>query len=118
MWHTICMEARKLRWAKTYEAGESELITLLEAQGIEAERWMAEEFEYFEPHVHEKNKRIWCAEGSITFLINGDKTIPLQAGDGLDMPANTIHEANAGFAGCICYESPPESQNPVVPINQ
>ena len=109
------MDVRKTRWAKTYEAGEGELIDLLQAKKIDADRWMAEEFEYFEPHVHPLDKRVWCAEGSITFLVNGQKQYPLQAGDALDVPANTMHEATAGFAGCICYEYPPEATNPMQP---
>ncbi len=97
------MEVKKIRWGKTYEAGETELIDFLASKNIKAERWVAEEFEVFEPHVHDKNKQLWCADGSITFMVD-EKTIALQAGDGLYMPANTMHEAKAGFAGATCYE--------------
>lgn len=109
------MEVRKYRWSKTYEAGEGELINLLEAKKIDAERWAADEFEVFEPHIHAKDKRVWCAEGSITFKFTADnKTFPLQAGDTLDVPANTFHEGAAGFAGCICYEFPRTDDNPML----
>jgi len=102
------MIPKKYRWAKTYEAGESELISLLEAKNIETDRWVAEEFETFEPHVYETDARIWCAEGSIAYTFTADgKTIPLQAGDALDIPANTFHDAIAGFAGAICYGPTP-----------
>lgn len=100
------MDVKKYRWAKTYEAGESELIALLEAQKIDAERWVGAEDEVFPPHVHPLDKKLWCAEGSIIFTANGQTRFPLQAGDALIIPANTMHEAVAGFAGCICYEFP------------
>ena len=105
---------RKYRWSKTYEAGEHELIQFLAAKNIEAERWEGDPEEVFAPHVHPKNKRLWCAEGSIVFTVNGAQTISLQAGDALDLPANTMHEAVAGFMGCVCYEAPPLSQNETI----
>ncbi len=100
------MNAKKIRWAKTYEAGEGELIDLLDAKHIEADRWIGEEFETFPPHLHDLDTRIWCAEGSVAYTVNG-VVFPLQAGDALDIPAMAVHEASVGFAGCICYESPP-----------
>jgi mannose-6-phosphate isomerase class I len=36
--------------------------------------------------------------------IDGNKNIPLQAGDALNIPANTMHSALAGFMGCVCFE--------------
>ena len=99
------MELKKYRWAKTYEAGESELVTFLESRGIEAERWAGEENEAYATHVYDYDKRLWCADGSIAFLVNGTTRFALQAGDGLSIPANTTHEAVAGFAGCVCFES-------------
>ena len=105
------MELKKYRWAKTYEAGEAELVTFLESKNIDAERWTADMSESFEAHVHAKDKKLWCSDGSIAFTI-GDKTIPLQAGDALDLPAYTMHSAVAGFMGCICYEFPHIADNP------
>ena len=100
------MELKKYRWAKTYEAGEGELIDLLENKKIDAARWIAEEFEHYEPQVDDADTRIWCAEGSITYTSPSDgKKIPLQAGDALDIPANLFYEADAGFAGAICYQA-------------
>jgi hypothetical protein len=64
--------------------------------------------------MHELDKKLWCAEGSIIFIVNG-KAMSLQPGDGLDLPAYTAHQAVAGFSGCVCYESPPA--NPVLPVS-
>ena len=111
------MELRKYRWSKTYEAAEVDLGKLLESRGIDAERWTAEGDEEFTPHMHPLDKRLWCAEGSITLTINGNKNMALQAGDALDIPAYTVHQAVAGFAGCVCYESPQIAKNKTLPAN-
>ena len=109
------MELKKHRWSKSYEAAEIDLGELLKSKNIDAERWTAQEDEHFEPHMHKLDKRLWCAEGSITFTINNLQKIVLQAGDTLDLPAHTVHEALAGFAGCACYESPTTDKNPSIP---
>jgi quercetin dioxygenase-like cupin family protein len=105
------MELRKHRWSKTYEAAEVDLGELLESKGIEAERWTAEGDQEFELHMHPLDKRLWCAEGSIMLTINSTQKIAMQAGDALTIPAYMPHSAVAGFAGCVCYESPLMAQN-------
>lgn len=107
------MEMYKYRWAKTYEAGEHELEVFLADMHIDAERWEADPGEIFEPHIHAKDKKLWCAEGSISFTV-GASTVALQVGDALDLPANTIHSAVAGFMGCVCYEFPHIADNPAL----
>lgn len=109
------MQLRKYRWSKHYESAEEELVDLLATKNIDAERWTAEAMETFEPHVHPKDKQLWCAEGSIVFVVNGSERISLQPGDTLELPANTMHEATAGMAGCVCYEWPRTADNPVSP---
>lgn len=107
------MELKKYRWSKTYEAGEAELASLLDTLHIDAERWHGDLGEIFTEHTHPKDKKLWCAEGSITFEV-GSKKIALQAGDALDLPANTVHSATAGFMGCVCYEYPKIADNPTL----
>jgi len=99
------MQVRKYRWSKHYESAEEELVNLLAAKHIDAERWTADEMEIFDPHVHPEDHQLWCAEGSIVFTI-GNQRISIQPGDALDIPANTFHEAVAGISGCVCYEYP------------
>ena len=44
--------------------------------------------------------------GSITFgLPELDQQLTLKAGDRLDLPANTIHDAVVGAQGVICLEA-------------
>lgn len=106
------MELKKYRWSKAYESAEEELEELMAAKNIDARRWTAEGGQMFDAHMHEKDKRLWCAEGSIVFTVNG-QDISMQPGDTLDLPAMTVHEAVAGLTGCACYESPAE--NPTLP---
>lgn len=98
------MQLRKYRWSRAYESAEEELIQLLASKKITAERWAADPGEAFGPHSHAFDKQLWCAEGSIVITV-GEQSITLQSGDALDLPANTIHQALAGFSGCALYES-------------
>lgn len=107
------MTVRKYRWSRDYESAEEELIRLLDAKNITAERWVADEYEDFEYHTHTLDKQLWCVEGSIEFEISG-QCISLQAGDALDLPSGTRHTAKAGFSGCVCYESPVLAANPSI----
>lgn len=97
------MIVKKYRWSRHYEAAEEELQNLLHAKNIDAKRWTGDAFEDYPIHSHPTHKQVWCAEGSITFTIN-DREITLQAGDALDVPAQTQHRAVAGFSGVVCYE--------------
>ncbi len=98
------MELRKYRWSKVYESAEEELLAVFSHKKITAERWDAEPGEVFEAYVHPYDKTLWCAEGSITFVVDAVR-ISMQPGDTLDLPANTMHQAIAGMGGCICYEA-------------
>ena len=107
------MDLRKYRWSKDYESAEEELEGLLDAMNITAERWTAEAGQALAAHLHALDKRLWCAEGSIIFTVNG-KSISLQPGDVLDLPRYTAYEALAGISGCVCYESPTPVLNPAI----
>ncbi len=107
------MILRKYRWSRHYESAEEELLGILKAKHIDAERWHAEEYEVFSTHKHALDKQLWCAEGSITFSING-VAMSLQTGDTLDLPAGIEHSAQAGISGCVCYEFPRIADNPSI----
>ena len=99
----IVMELRKYRWSKDYESAEEELITLLKVRNINAERWVADEGSHIAAIQIEGDKRLWCAEGSLTVTV-GAKRFSLQPGDTLDIPGKSVVEIQAGIAGCVCYE--------------
>lgn len=98
------MQLRKYRWSKHYESAEEELQGFLQDRDIQAERWDAEAGQEFPAHSHGYHKKLYCAEGSLALTVGG-QTFSLQPGDGLDLPANTIHQAQAGLAGVVCYEA-------------
>jgi mannose-6-phosphate isomerase-like protein (cupin superfamily) len=100
------MTVRKYRWSRHYESAEEELTDILTRKHIDAERWALVEFAEVEEHSYSYDTTFWCAEGSVTFMVAG-KDIPLQTGDALDVPIDTIFKATAGFTGCVCYENKP-----------
>lgn len=102
------MKLQKFRWSKVYESSEEELVQFLDARGIDAERWTADEFHSFGQQIFAEDTTIWCAEGSLTFHID-DKNISMQPGDGLVIPGHVDFEATAGMSGCVCFESHKQS---------
>lgn len=106
------MDLQKYRWSKAYESAEEELVQLLNMKNIDAEAWTAEADQVFEPSVYALDRRLWCAEGSISITPAGGKTVSLQPGDTLDIPAYLVHGAVAGINGAVCYESPAPNLNP------
>ena len=56
-------------------------------------------------HSHGYEKVLYCVEGSITFTLDAEgRSIELKAGDRMVLPAQTIHSAVVGPAGCTCIE--------------
>ncbi len=107
------MILKKYRWSRDYESAEEELLQMFASKNITSQRWTAEGDEELAPRVHALDRKLWCAEGSIIFAIDGKK-ISLQAGDALDIPALAVHSALGGFSGCAIYESPVTSENPPI----
>lgn len=57
-------------------------------------------------HSHSYDKVIYVVRGSITFgLPELGQSLTLQAGDRLDLPANTVHAAVVGPQGVTCLEA-------------
>lgn len=96
------MIIQKFRWSKVYESSEEELIDLLDAMGVYAERRAFDEFETANLTSPSQENRLWCAEGSMV-IKHGPEQISVQPGDGLVIPANTDYELDAGIAGCAIY---------------
>lgn len=98
------MDYKKYRWSKDYEAAEEELEMLLDRISRDAVRHELAAYELQELRTIPSSRRIWCAEGSMQYIING-KHVSLQPGDALDIMPNVQHEASAGVAGCVWYET-------------
>jgi quercetin dioxygenase-like cupin family protein len=57
------------------------------------------------PHSHAYEKVLYCVDGSITFVLEGDaRKLELGAGDRMVLPAGTVHSAIVGEGGCTCIE--------------
>lgn len=78
----------------------------LQDQGLEPGAWGNGPGERYAAHDHSYDKVIAVARGSIRFgLPDRDDAIELMAGDRLDLPAGTSHDALVGPAGVSCVEA-------------
>jgi quercetin dioxygenase-like cupin family protein len=85
---------------------ESELLGRLRAEGLAAGAWGNAPGDVYALHRHAYDKVIVCARGSIAFGLPGRKeTLQLGAGDRLDLPAGTDHDAVVGPSGVTCLEA-------------
>ena len=78
----------------------------LVAEGLEAGTWGNGPGDRYAPHEHGFDKVLVCVAGSIRFgLPATGRTVDLAAGDRLDLPAGTRHDALVGGAGVTCLEA-------------
>jgi quercetin dioxygenase-like cupin family protein len=83
-----------------------ELDRRLRDQGLRPDRWGNGPGERYAAHQHGYDKVIAVERGSIRFRLPGSHaTIELVAGDRLDLPAGTIHDAEVGPTGVACLEA-------------
>jgi len=93
-------------WADPAPPTESTLVRLCAEQGLSPYQWSNGPHDVYSAHSHSYDKVIYVVRGSITFgLPEEDRKILLKAGDRLDLPANTIHDAVVGAQGVICLEA-------------
>lgn len=80
----------------------------LAAEGVNATAWSNGPGDRYGAHAHGYDKVLVCTAGSIVFgLPDGDGAhvaVDLAAGDRLDLPAGTRHDAVVGPAGVTCLE--------------
>ena len=85
---------------------ESVLRRLLDAEGLSYYAWGNGPGDTYPAHTHVYAKVIYVVRGSITFgLPDEDRSVDLQAGDRLDLPAGTLHDALVGAEGVTCLEA-------------
>ena len=94
------------RWEGSSPPSEDEIYKMFKKQGISGYRWANAPGDTYHAHSHSYHKVIYVIQGSITFgLPTQDKKYSLKAGDRLDLPAGTLHEAFVGPEGVACIES-------------
>ncbi len=76
----------------------------LRSEGLEPAAWSNGPGDVYGAHEHGYDKVIVCARGSITFGVDG-RSVALAAGDRLELPAGTSHDAVVGRDGVTCLEA-------------
>jgi quercetin dioxygenase-like cupin family protein len=93
-------------WAASTLSTESTLTKLYAEQGLSPYPWSNAPHDTYSAHSHSYDKVIYVVRGSITFgLPELGQQLTLQAGDRLDLPANTVHNAVVGSQGVMCLEA-------------
>ena len=93
-------------WAGSTAPTESTLRQLMADEGLSPYPWSNGPHDSYAAHSHGYDKVIYVVRGSITFgLPELNQQLALNAGDRLDLPAGTIHDAVVGSQGVLCLEA-------------
>jgi uncharacterized protein YjlB len=83
-----------------------DLEARLRAEGLDPGAWANGPGDRYAAHEHGYDKVLVCAAGSIRFgLPARAEAVDLAAGDRLDLPAGTQHDALVGPGGVTCLEA-------------
>ena len=78
----------------------------LRGEGLDPSPWSNGPGDRYAAHEHAYDKLISVEAGSITFgLPSSGESVELAAGDRLELPAGTTHDARVGSAGVTCWEA-------------
>ncbi len=88
----------------------------LRAEGLAPSSWSNGPGDRYGAHEHGYDKVIAVVSGSISFGLPADgRSMQLEAGDRLELPAGTAHDAQVGPIGVTCLEAHlPVGRLPVV----
>jgi len=93
-------------WPDSTPPTESKLKQLCAEEGLSPYPWSNGPHDVYSAHTHSYAKVIYVVRGSITFgLPELDQKHTLKAGDRLDLPAGTVHDAVVGAQGALCLEA-------------
>lgn len=103
----ICMNTPHITpWPDPTPPTESTLMRLCAEQGLHPYQWSNGPHDVYAAHSHSYDKVIYVVKGSITFgLPQLGQQLSLKAGDRLDLPAGTVHDAVVGAQGVVCLEA-------------
>jgi mannose-6-phosphate isomerase-like protein (cupin superfamily) len=92
-------------WADSTPPTQSTLWKIMTDEGLSPYAWSNGPHDVYSAHTHSYDKVIYVVRGTITFgLPELGKQITLNAGDRLDLPAGTVHDATVGAQGVVCLE--------------
>ncbi len=93
-------------WPGQQPATEEKIREICRSDGLEPYRWGNGPGDVYDAHSHPYHKVIYVVRGAITFgLPARGEQFRLHAGDRLDLPAGTIHDAVVGPEGVVCLEA-------------
>ncbi len=104
--HVIETEVQVYPWSKEGTPSEDDLRRTMAAEGLQPHRWSNAPCDTYSAHSHTYHKVLYVVEGSITFrLPETGQQLTLRAGDRLELPAHTRHDAVVGTEGVVCLEA-------------
>jgi len=81
-------------------------VERLRAEGLAPGSWSNGPGDRYAAHDHDYDKVIVVEQGSIRFgLVDAAESVELAAGDRLELPAGTRHDAVVGSDGVTCLEA-------------
>ena len=93
-------------WTSHEPVTEQAIRKILSAEGLDPYSWSNGPGDSYSAHSHSYNKVIYVVRGSITFGLPAEnRTIALNPGDRLDLPAGVVHDAIVGADGVVCLEA-------------
>jgi hypothetical protein len=93
-------------WSGSEPPRQSTLWRLMADEGLSPYSWSNGPHDVYSAHSHSYDKVIYVVQGSITFgLPELEQKLTLNAGDRLDLPAHTVHDAIVGPQGVVCLEA-------------
>jgi quercetin dioxygenase-like cupin family protein len=93
-------------WDSTDPPTEGLIRTILAEENLKPYAWGNSPGDVYQAHAHGYHKVIYVVQGSITFgLPQEGQQVTLKAGDRLELPAGTQHNAIVGENGVHCLEA-------------
>jgi quercetin dioxygenase-like cupin family protein len=101
-------------WPSPQPPSEPDLEALFRREGLSPSWWSNAPGNRYGAHSHPYHKAcpepaegvLYCARGSIRFVLDGGQALDLSPGDRLDVPPGTTHSAVVGPRGVTCVEAP------------
>jgi quercetin dioxygenase-like cupin family protein len=99
-------EVEVIKWSGEETLSEESIRHVLAAEDLHPYRWSNAAGDVYSTHTHGYHKVIYVVRGSITFGLPGTgDQVELHAGDRLELPADTAHNAVVGSHGVVCLEA-------------
>ena len=92
-------------WPGSQPPSESEIEALLRREDLRPRWWSNAPGDRYVAHSHPYHKVLYCARGSIRFVLDGGRALDLSPGDRLDVPPAVSHSAIVGPQGVTCVEA-------------